>query len=201
MSWLDDENARDKSRPRDEWLVGATDTKGHSVRQWFRCQPGLDNQLESLLASKRFPYRTKGDILRHAVITHLEWLQHMEPDLPSTIRQVQLISDLVREDEFRQEMDEIFTRVGGRVNHHVSLGQLPDARILIVKLKSAIKGMPDGPWRDRYMERYKSQFASYITATKSPSLFIPSGDPDPDPELDPDPDIPMDLLNGDATDE
>ena len=51
----------DESRPDPaEFRIPASDTKGHSARQWFRCIPAMARQIEQVIQARQFPYRTKG---------------------------------------------------------------------------------------------------------------------------------------------
>jgi len=58
----------------ESFRVGGSDAKGHNVRMFFRTQPGHGHQCDSIIQSKIFPYRRKGDLLRHALHRHLQWL-------------------------------------------------------------------------------------------------------------------------------
>lgn len=148
-------------RPED-FIVPAADEKGHSERQWFRVQPGIDRQLDKIVQGRKFPFRTKGDIIRWSVMLGLQVLESLEPGIPSVLRQVDLIAELVREDQFQQEFENTFQSVSGRVNAHMANGSDGEARKMIARVKSAIDGMPDGAWKIKYQERWRSQFSTYV---------------------------------------
>ena len=134
-----------------EFRVPSQDIKGHSERQWFRLQPGHARQLSILFESRQYPYRQKADIIRHAVVRHLRWLEANCPSpLPSVMCQVDAIMTIIRDDEFLQELRLVFERATERVSAYLSTGDRPAARRLISDIRSQIDNMPPGEWRDKY---------------------------------------------------
>ena len=97
-----------------EFRVHASDKKGHSARRWFRLQPGHDQMLSEIVASRKFPYRDAGDIVRHAVKRHLDWLETLEP-IPSVTKQVDIILDLMRQEEFQRDFQTVMDKLREQV--------------------------------------------------------------------------------------
>lgn len=158
---------QDRRHDPGEFLIPASDAKGHSERQWLRVQPGHDRMMDMLIASKKFPFRTKGDFMRWAVWTGFQVLEHMEPDLPSVTRQVDVIIGMVRDDEFRKEFEDTFKSIGERIALHMSEGREGEAKSLIAGMQAAIGQMPETGWRDRYEARFKKQFSAYLKVDKT----------------------------------
>lgn len=167
----------------EDFVIPAQDDKGHTERQWFRCQPGMDRSLDKMVACKRFPFRTKGDIIRWSVFLGLSVLERMEGDMPSVLRQVDMIADIVREDQFQAEFENTFTGVSNRINQHMAQGTQGEARRIIAKVRAAIDGMPDGNWKDKYLARWKSQFSDLINS-KGVGSKVKSGSNAVIPNLD-----------------
>lgn len=151
-------------RPED-FIVPAQDDKGHSERQWFRCQPTIDRQIDVIVHSRKFPFRTKGDFIRWAVLLGLTAVEALEQDIPSVTAQVALIADMVRDDEFQADFDRTFTNVSNRVNQHMAEGRSGEARRMVAQMKAAIHAMPDGAWKQRYVDRWNGQFAGFLKTT------------------------------------
>ena len=133
----------------DEFRVPASDAKGHTSRLWLRCQPGHANQIARVKDSKRFPYRSTGDILRHALARHLKWLESLPAGkgIPSVTGAVDAILDLVRDEEFAADFRLVFDKLGSRISAHMGAGSLGEARRLLLQVLRHIDGMPDCYWR------------------------------------------------------
>jgi len=144
-----------------EFIVPAEDSKGHSSRAWFRLQSGHDRQLDIVLKSRRFGYRTKGDIIRHAVVRHLRWLDSLEA-IPSVTAQVDAVQEVLRDHLFQQEFVGTFNMIGNVVNMHLSLGAPDEAAKLVASLKAHLELMPDGFWKEKYLAEIDSRYGRLL---------------------------------------
>lgn len=137
----------------ERFLVKATDAKGHSVRVWCSCQPGHARQLDRFLASKKFPYRTKGDIIRHAIYRHLYWLQSLPgKQIPSVMSEVDAILDIMSDEQFASDLRLVFDRLGVRINEHVGKGCFEEAARLLLQVRARVDQMPECHWRREYVK-------------------------------------------------
>ncbi len=152
-----------------EFRVAATDNKGHTVRVFFRAQPGHAHELEVIKASKKFPYRTKGDILRHAFVRHLRWLHNLAP-IPSVLAEVDAILEIAREEEFAADFQLVFEKAGDVVARHLGRGSIGEARRFVLKVMEHIDRMPPGYWRDRYKKEAQEKWGGILAAAPKPSL-------------------------------
>ena len=143
----------------EDFRVPANDTLGHSERAWFRIQPGHDRQLDTVATSKLFPYRSKGDIIRHAVKRHLDWLETLAP-VPSVTAQVDAVLEIMREEEYNEDFKEVFERMGERIGRYMGNGQVDQARSLVSRVQSTIDRMPEGGWRDQYLAELNSRWGN-----------------------------------------
>ena len=109
-----------------QFRIPASDTKGHTNRMYFRCQPGHSHQVSVMLDSKKFPYRTKGDLLRHALVRHLDWLGTQAP-VPSIMAEVDTILEIMRDEQFAQEFAIVFDKMGQRIATHLGGGSQGEA--------------------------------------------------------------------------
>lgn len=141
----------------DEFRIPASDAQGHSSRVWTRIQPGHDRQLDVVANCGWFPYRTKGDVVRHAVKRHLDWLETLAA-IPSVMKQVDAILAIMREEEANEDFRLVFDSLGVRVAKFLTEGKIDRARSLVSQVASHIDDMPEGYWRDQYKEELKSRF-------------------------------------------
>ena len=152
-----------------QFRVPASDAKGHSSRFFFRAQPGHGKQLESIVQSKKFPYRTKGDVLRHAFVRHLRWIESIEP-MPSVTAEVDAIMEVMRVAEFHSDFSAVFEKVGEMISVHMGQGAIGEARRLLLTIMTHIKRMPDGYWKDKYDRESKERYGHILSSADSADL-------------------------------
>ena len=144
-----------------EFTIPATDNKGHSERVWARITPGHDRQISVVLNSHWFPYRSRGDIVRHALQKHLAWLETLAP-VPSISAQVDAINEIMRDEEFNREFDEVISKLSEQVGHYLSMGNVGKARGLVSRVLSKVEMMPDSEWKDSYQKTISDRFGQLV---------------------------------------
>lgn len=150
--------------------VSSTDTKGHSQRMWFKCQPGHAAMIDAVVQSNKFPYRTKGDLLRHALVRHLRWLENLQP-IPSITGMVDAILTILRDDEFYSDYKHVLETLSNRINMHKGQGELGEARRILYEVLHNIKRMPDTFWRDKYLAAIDRDHGDLIKNAPKASLL------------------------------
>lgn len=153
----------------DEFIIPASDTKGHSARCWFRTVPSMLRQVQQILDSKAFPYRTKGDIFRHALHRHMRWLNSIEP-IPSVAGQVDAILEIMRDEEFHNDFALVFDKMGERISQHMANGSEAEARRLVLLVNTHIKGMPGGYWREKYQKELMARYGHLLRNAPKASM-------------------------------
>ena len=152
----------------EEFHVPASDMKGHSVQQYFRVQPGHSIQIDNTVRSRKFPYRNKGDFLRHAIMRHLKWLAGMD-SVNSVTTQVDAIIEVLRDDAFQVEFADLFIRLGDRIAYHLGSGDggIVEARRLLEVVGGHLDSMPDGYWKKKHLEELKARFGHLLVGEGS----------------------------------
>lgn len=166
-----------------EFRVAARDTHGHTERVWCNIQPRYSHQMSVVLNSRAFPYRSREEIIRHAIKRHLELLDRLYP-LPSVMKQADLINDMLREEELHEEFVSTLQRLRTMVQKHAQEGQMGRARYLVAMARTRIEDMPEGGWKDRYTQELKGydylfsgDNMSLVDAAEGkmpPEAFVPS---------------------------
>lgn len=144
-----------------EFKVPASDTKGHSTRMWFRCVPSMGRQVEEIVQSRAFPYRVRGDLLRHALHRHMNWLRSVGP-VKTVSGQVDAILEIMREEEMNGDFEVVFTTLEKRIDGYLKAGDEREAARLVLMVSGHIKEMPDGFWKGRYEGRLKDRFGDML---------------------------------------
>lgn len=141
--------------------VAASDTHGHTAREWFSCQPGHSNQVQAIIQSKRFPYRVKGDLYRHALLRHLRWLEDVG-GIASVMHEVDIILDILRDEEFRKEFKAVIDKLSESVSYHLGHNDTREAVRLILLIKDRVSKMPEGFWRSRYEKKIEENYGGIL---------------------------------------
>ena len=147
----------------DEFRNPASDTKGHHERQWFRCQPYIAGIVAQIVQSKIFPYRTKGDLLRHALHRQIDWLKTLSDDpIFSVTGQVDIMLGIMRDDEMAKDFSAVFTTLERRISEHVNNKEENEAIRLLLMIKKPIEDMPDGYWKERYQQHINDKYGKLL---------------------------------------
>jgi len=124
--------------------------------------------VEQTIQSKQYPYRTRGDLLRHALHRHMQWLGEMG-DLPM-LGQVNSMVDILRDEEFNDDFSRIFSKLDERIKCHVERGDRSEATRLILLMTNHIKQMPDGFWRNKYQREIQAKYGEFLKGSYSAKL-------------------------------
>lgn len=160
----------DKPDPN-SFRVPASDSQGHNSKLYFRCQPGHAQQLETVVQSKKFPFRNIGEIIRHAIVRELVYLERLEP-MKSITGQVDAIIEVMRDEEFASEFSKLFDRLGQRIAQHLGNGSEGEARRLVLIVQSKLSEMPEGYWKDRYQSEIETRYGHLVKNAPKCSLRI-----------------------------
>lgn len=145
----------------DKFRVSASDEKGHSERIQARVMPALAHQMQILVEKGGFPYRTKGDMIRHAMMRHLHFLESIGP-IPSVTAQMDAINDLLVEEKISWEFQATLEKLGQMVSSYMGSSADGEARRIILETKKHILRMPDGYWRDKYLKELGDRWGQIL---------------------------------------
>ena len=153
----------------DNYRISASDNQGHSARHWFRTIPQMARQVEQVVAGKKFPYRTKGDLLRHALHRHIQWLVS-QGAITSVTGQVDAILEIMRDEEMNSDFIMVFDKMNERINGHLGAGATGEAVRLIRLVQDYVKVMPEGHWRERYTREIEMKFGHLVSGQDKAKL-------------------------------
>jgi hypothetical protein len=149
------------------WIINARDKNGHYERQWVNVMPAHHAQIAIILASKKFPYRSAGDLLRHAIVRHLQYLDAME-EFPSVTRQADLLNENLVFEQLQHECLATIEGTARIVAQHMSTGEPHEAARFVRKQMAIIAKMPDGFWKSRYTSEMNRRFAQLLGNSFTP---------------------------------
>jgi hypothetical protein len=149
-----------------EFIIPPTGINGEAMPCSFRFQSGYDRQISILLASKKFPYITKGDFLRHAVHRHLEYLRRLDPTVEITLPSLDVVNEVINH---QQEMIKYLNTIDAfcdTVEKLIALGRDESAREMVAKVWYSINQITDEHWKKCFSDKITAKYA----------YLIPSGD-------------------------
>lgn len=151
-----------KYRPED-FIVPGQDNNGNSMRVWCRVQPLLDRAIDKLFASRRFPFMSKGDLIRWCVKIGVDTLENLEPVTGSVLIQAEAMAAMLREEQHQHAFMTVFDTMATTVNMHVQAQALGEARRVVHMMKMQVCRMEEGYWRERYMKEIESRFGYLLS--------------------------------------
>ena len=160
----------------EQFRVPAKDTKGHSDRVWFRCQPGHASALASVVQSGVFPYRTNSDLLRHALVRHLHYLETLNQQLggkqmPSVLAATDAMLAILRDDLYYTEFHHVLQTLTTQLNTHKGLGEFGEARRLLLEVLRCWSTMPEGFWKDKYKKQIETDHKDLLAKMPKADLL------------------------------
>jgi hypothetical protein len=162
------------------YIIPATDTKGHYTRLYCRAQPLVGRLLADVHASRKYPFRTVGDLVRYCVVTGAKRLA-AAAGVESVMAQVDGMIAALQDDEFQLQYLEFFNTIKRVVDHYLEAGAPGEARRVVGKQRASIEAMPAGYWQDRYRTTLMDQYHDLLDAKGiGAEMFDTTGDDEDD---------------------
>lgn len=152
------------------FIVPGSDAQGHSERIQCRVPPGMLRQISAIVASKRFPFKTDGDVYRWAVWVGIQLLDRLEPTPNTFIARVEAANSIIREQIYLQEYAATIGELDKMVQSYLSSGARGEAQKLIARVRAQYERIDEVYWRDRLLGEIKSRFGHLMGGVKSAEL-------------------------------
>lgn len=147
----------------DEFIIPAQDEKGHSSRTTVRVAAELERDIDIIIQSRTFPYKTSGDLLRHGIVRHIEFLHRLEKGFPKHLLSAHMAQmDLLREEEMKLAGHLVFKALQEKVEGYLATGEPGEARRVAAAILARLAGVPDSAWRRRFERRFRRQYSSLL---------------------------------------
>lgn len=156
-----------------QFVVPSADSKGKSVQVQFRAQPAHIRQGEIILQSRRFPwYRTLSDMLRHAWLKHIIWLEQQEPDANSVLWKLVAMDEVLKDQEIDATFDKTFAVMDETIRRHISSGDEARAQKLVRTMWGMIQSANDGDLKTSCCKRMQKQYGHLLPKKGEPLSFM-----------------------------
>lgn len=141
-----------------DFIIPAQDHQGHSEREWARVMPSVDRTISTIVGSRRFPFKTKGDLIRWCIVRGTKVLEKMEP-MPGFVGRSEAIMDMLRDEIYMQEYTNMFQTLQRVVDGYVSMGESAQAKRLVAQTKAKILAMEEEFWRNKCLQMLAQKFS------------------------------------------
>lgn len=156
---------------QNEFIIPVAGEDGGSMPMAFRCQPIYDRQITEMIAAKKFPYLSKGDVLRHALHRHLDYLHKLEPTLGTYIPMIEAINTSVRAQQDMIAFNNTLEAVANTVNSLIAIGMEQKAREIVASTWHQVQRFRDEAWREKFLSLIRAKFANMIPDGSGISLL------------------------------
>jgi hypothetical protein len=152
-----------------DFIIPGSDHQGHSERIYCRCQPQHARAIGKILASRKFPFRTQGDVLRWCVVRGLKVLDRLDP-MPGFIGMADAINEILKEELYLQEFTSMFNNMQVVIQGHIAMGAVGEARKVLTKVLMRVRTIEEEHWRKKAEEEIRTRFAHLLEGGGKVSL-------------------------------
>jgi hypothetical protein len=146
-----------------EYIIPAQDAKGHNTRLYCRAPPAVGRMASDVLQSKKYPFRTMGDLVRWCIVTGTKRLASGK-GIKSVTAQADAIIDILRDEVFQLDFLEVFNNLRSVVDSYLASKASGEARRVVAQMRAQIEAMPDGYWKTRYQDELLTRYGSLLDA-------------------------------------
>ena len=127
--------------------VPAANKYGHSASLSCKVLPEMAKEIQALVQSGRFPFRTNSDLMRHALDSTIRQLNDSEPGIINRDA-TELMQELVTRERRYNELNSMVEEAVTMMGEAISQGRMQDARRTFQQTLSVLSDIPDGEMMD-----------------------------------------------------
>lgn len=148
--------------PGDFFVVPGTDDKGHSTRVQFRCAPELDRQADEIVASRQFPFKTRGDLCRFAYFEACRRLLRYSRNVPNILGEIEIINAIVRRKQRHAAFEDSVRALQTTIDDLQKIGADGEIAELMREVDAQVRRMSevDSYWGDRYRQEMERRWGA-----------------------------------------
>lgn len=146
----------------EEFYCRASDKRGHSAQMYVRVPPEVMALCEQIMESKKFVYRTYGEMIRDSLVHRVNYLKpKMESKkLDEAFLRVLAIEQIVKQEELDSEFRSIIHRLDTVVEERLKDSPLgrEEAVSVIQSVLDNVSAMPEGYRRRQYLNAIHGKY-------------------------------------------
>lgn len=150
-----------------EFKVSAADEKGHIERLQLRVPPQMLSQMQRVVNSKLWPFDNYQELIRHAIMRELNWLESDSPEVGNLTAQIQSMNMMLNQEAEHQAMDDTHQKMQAVFQRNLVMGgDVAKSRNLklVSDLWRNICMIDDLYWRGVWMSKFKKEYEKVLEA-------------------------------------
>lgn len=156
------------------YTVPGQDHKGHSVRIWCRIQPTVDHEIEAIVQSHNWPFRTKGDFARWAIWEGVKRMEKMAPVPGSMIVVAETILESCKASQHWLKFKSSVDATEQTVRALIESGNEEESLKLLSGLRSQVMRLEESSWREQWMREFDKRFGHIWDRAKRSAIDLSS---------------------------
>jgi hypothetical protein len=146
----------------DFFTIPAYDEQGHSEREQFRCSRDMRTQAEEIVDSRRYPFKSRGDLYRWAAFDGMRRLLHHDHTIPDTTAQMEIINIVLRRKMKAAAFEDTLMLLGQTINELERRGARGDVLEVLNEVGFQIQKCIeiDPHWGERYKVEVERRFGA-----------------------------------------
>lgn len=140
------------------FTVPGQDHKGHSVRLWCRVQPSCDHEIEAIVQSHNWPFKTKGDFCRWAIWEGVKRIEKMAPVPGSMIVVAETILESCKASQHWLKFKSSVDATESTVRALIDSGNEEEALKLLSSLRTQVLKLEEASWREQWLNEWDKRF-------------------------------------------
>jgi Arc/MetJ-type ribon-helix-helix transcriptional regulator len=123
--------------------IPAANKYGHSATLSCKVLPEMAVEIQALVQSGRFPFRTNSDLMRHALDSSIRELNDSEPGLINRDA-TELMQEIVTRERRYNELSSMAEEAVRMIGEAVTQGRVQDAKRLFQQVHAVLSDLPEG---------------------------------------------------------
>lgn len=145
-----------------DFIVPASDAKGHSARMTFRLSISMEHELTQVVNSRLFPFSDNSEVVRWCVVQGVRILESLEEIPGSVLAQVEAAMRVTAEVLYQKKYEEMFTSVEQVKDTCAGRGATTEFIRVYKDVEACFKRMPAGYWREYYLQELPRRYGHLI---------------------------------------
>jgi hypothetical protein len=151
-----------------EFKISAADEKGHIERLQLRVPPQMFSKMQRVVNSKIWPFENYQELVRHAIMRELNWLETDNPEVGNLTAQVASMTMMMNQEKEYQTMQDTYEKMQTVFQRNLVIGgdQARSRNLRLVSdMWTSICRIDDEFWRNVWKEKFKSEYEKVLEAT------------------------------------
>ena len=160
----------DRIITEDEWYIPSVDGDGHGAREYSQVPPQISRAMSEHVQGGALPYKTHGDLIRHAIYRHLHWLDWLKNSNQANQMMLGLEAalEVVREDYRKARNRLLVETLRDQCVAYARSGQMKEAARLYARVRQIIDKHDQSVWRDKLISQLTDLYQTIIASGAEP---------------------------------